>query len=206
MRGGGGVAVDPLARVRVVGSTDQAGFPNVTGRAYGADTDGLHVEFDMLPLGVQRTDATVPAPAGTITGGTTPACLLAPLGVQIGAPAPQLQRMLIDVDWDPATRNATLLLDRPPVNTTGLAGGILQLGPLSPPTVIDLVELWVTTNEQVIVLVASPNQSLAFNLGTIPIGVEFSAQFVPLITPLTCAGVTTPLTMTGSPALNLLLP
>lgn len=134
---GGGIAVDQLARVNVVGYTEATdfltGFTGLVGRGRDAApaADAVRVVCDMLPpprvaptvqaFGVGRSDLSgsqgpFVLPAG-MTGGTTPACALSPFGRRILDPVPVLSRMLLDYEGDaPAANvvtNGSLIISRP---------------------------------------------------------------------------------------------
>jgi hypothetical protein len=156
---GGGVCMDSSARVTVVGATDSpasVSFPATDRQRMTLFTtptaldplDAVRATFDMLPVGVGRTDGTgtldpTPFPLAGSFGGTTPECGLKPFGWRIGDTTPGVRRILLDY-WDPAPgplQPVNIIVTRPP-SAIALAawqfgfpggGGTTLLPPLSLP-------------------------------------------------------------------------
>ena len=140
---GGGVAVDQLARVNVVGYTDASdypvAYPGGVGRARdpAPAADAVRSVFDMLPPalpgqpnGVGRSDLTgdqgvFVLPAG-MTGGTSPACALSPFGRRFFEPAPTLSRILLDYEGDAPQ---AFLLTSPPQVPIPVSGSLIVSRP-----------------------------------------------------------------------------
>lgn len=175
---GGGIGVDVRGRANVVGSTRATNYPvfGTGSRAFRGGVDAVRTAFDLVPPGVGRTDVTglslgpgfaPPAPAN---GGTTPFCALSPFGVQLGLPAPVLQRALID--WDGVRpsggANVAVLVDRLPAG--GIThSGVFQLGlPDTTPTPHLGCELWADNPTATFFTLPTPSGSLRFPLGTLP--------------------------------------
>jgi hypothetical protein len=157
---GGGITVDPRVRLTVVGRTRSSDYP-VTAAAFqprygvprsffGTD-DAVRTEFDMLPVGVGRTDGTgsdfgpvlVPlSPAGA-TGATSPPCVLSSFGLRPNEAVPPLQRMLIDYEGaNVVGATPGILVVRPP-RTGQVIGTMLQYGlPAAAPVNLGGLELW----------------------------------------------------------------
>lgn len=194
---GGGLAVDPKAQTNAVGATDAAGFPVYGGPlalGYRGGWDAIRVMHHMLPDGVGRTDGTgwysggFPLPG--LSGGTTPQCALSPGGIRIGQPAPQAQRMFVDVEGQVAAGNLiSILCDRPP-STGVLEFAGLQFGfpGLQPPILLATgLEIYITSNPIVLLALVVPGQSIRFPIGNsgpgtatpLPPGpMTFSVQFL----------------------------
>ena len=201
---GGGIAVDERARVTIVGASDSGtGYPVVNGRPYRGGQDAVRTELDMLPIGVGRTDGTgsqasgapaSPPPAG-FSGGTTPACLVAPspYGVRIGEPPPLLQRILIDYEGaNGPGALPTIWSTRPPVFGDVVVGA-LQFGlPATTPFVLDLAEIWTLNNPTLYTEVWVGNGLRPWSIPfTVPLPAgpqQFTAQVTCLVlTPFTAA-------------------
>ncbi len=223
---GGGIAVDQIARVNFVGTTSSdpslgVGYP-VFGTGIGPDLlpDAVRTVIDMLPAQSGRTDGGGdPLPGGLptgYTGGTTPACALAPYGIRIGGVSPGLhfpdvQRMLIDYEGlapglGGSIVAASLIVSRPPYQPGNLAPSFVlpavQFGlpnnPSPPLIAPGNVEVWMTNGPLIFVSVMNPTQSVRIPLGdltsgqaVIQPGWDLTAQMVCLVlvpTPgITCA-------------------
>ncbi|MFO1078528.1 MAG: hypothetical protein U1E73_12465 [Planctomycetota bacterium] len=126
---GGGVCVEERGRVTGVGRSPATATypvgPIPPARPSLGGDDAVRTDIDMLPVGilatngVGRTDGTglptvIPVAAN---GGTTPAGMIAPFGLQVGVQAPALLRMNIDFEGLLPTMggggNANILVDRP---------------------------------------------------------------------------------------------
>jgi hypothetical protein len=147
---GGGIAVGLSGRINTVGRTTAGGlYPVVGGRPQAVGFDAVRSELDMvvaavgLLAGTGRTDGTGFQTGGAafpilgLEGGTTPICSLADFGVRIGEPAPELQRMFVDVEGGIATgsTDAAVVLVRPTNDATAaFTVAVLQFGlPPAPP-------------------------------------------------------------------------
>ncbi|MFY9345169.1 MAG: hypothetical protein WAT39_21950 [Planctomycetota bacterium] len=207
---GGGVAVGNDGRINVVGVTIAgSGYPvlPVGGVALGPDLgfDAVRTEVDLVPggpgnIGVGRTDGTgwqlvgagpypPPAPA---TGGTTPFCLLAPYGDQVGLPAPALGRMLIDFEGAllPGSFNAAIVVSRPPATAATFSVGAIQINfpPAVPWTTITGCEFWLGGPGTVNVTFAAFGPARAYRLPLFQLpnpspGIPISAQLFTFTTP-----------------------
>ncbi len=160
---GGGIAIDERGRLTIVGATKSpTAYPVAGGgRAYRGDRDAVRTEFDMLPIGVGRTDGTgsvagggaAPLPPAGFSGGTTPACMVAPtpFGMHIGEPVPLLQRMLIDYQGANAPGALPVIWTTRPTEIGDVVVGALQFGlPAATPLLFDLAEIW-TLNSPIFV-------------------------------------------------------
>lgn len=233
---GGGISVGPRGRVNVVGATDTTGavpYPrtaNTTpqGRPpFGGGIDAARTVFDMLPVGVGRSDGTGTNASGQplsgfpttgASGGTTPACLLAPFGRQVGVGAqpPPLRRMMIDYENPVAPAQgvaAVVLVDRPPPSTTVLGIFVdinFPQGQFDP--VPDSgVELWTSTTPATQFLIGPPVavNSFRFQLPALPAGpLTVAVQTLYLVSPgipnsagFTSCGNRNVLDVVASPAL-----
>ena len=129
----------------------------LTAGACGASAAPPHSASDAGAnwLGVGRTDGTgfqagvpgfPPAPASGFTGGTTPFCALAEFGIQIGQPAPGLQRMLIDFEGDlvGGSTDAAIVVSRPTAQVGAIVAGVLEIGfpPAAPWLYLTGTEFW----------------------------------------------------------------
>ena len=166
---GGGISVDERARVNVVGQTVGTDFPETLGaRPHDSGFDAVRVVFDMLPLGVGRSDGTGDAGSfvlpATFSGGTTPLCALAPFGKLIGQPAPAVPRMLIDYRGpQPAAgvTGASIFVSRPtaPIVAGQWASSVVLAGfqfgfpgvAVPPLMLLEGVEMYTTDNPYIYV-------------------------------------------------------
>ena len=224
---GGGICMDQQGRINVVGSTTTGtgtGFvlyPTVASTRTGFQgQDAVRTVLDMLPPRVSRTDGTgtrtaavtpAPVPVAGVDGGTTPVSALSPFGVQLGAPAPALKRMLIDYQGPNPGNNVTawLLLDRPPLDTAVLST-FWQFGfPLPQPNTVLIpgIEFWLTgiQNTSFVTQIASSGSwlgSARFQMGPMPAaptgGFVFTVQAFCLLTSPLPGGFMT----AASPALS----
>jgi hypothetical protein len=153
---GGGAAVDPRARVTIVGASNSAGagtpYPTLGGNGPLGGQDAVRTTFDMLPQGVWRTDATgtraaafgsVPVPSG-YDGGTSPTSCINDFGRLIGEPAPLLPRMFIDYRGSaPAPTVSTGIVGVEGV-PPGFIAAVIQYGFPGSPSGIpgSTIELW----------------------------------------------------------------
>lgn len=196
---GGGVAVDARTRATVVGVTYSSDYP-VEGGGRPSDgaltsgpgtrlPDAVRSTMDLLPLRVGRTDGSgdplpLPNPPPQFDGGTTPACGLAPFGIQIGGPGPGV--LLDDLRYPPLLRvmldyegpapdgvngvaGASVVMVRPPSAPVGGANpwqqsviaAALRLG-LPQPTILvpELIELWTLPDPLALIGVGEPNQPI----------------------------------------------
>ncbi len=231
---GGGVAVDQQARVNVVGTTASVpplGYPLqnaglVVSRPRQVTTppsnDAIRSSLDLLPATVGRTDGTgqpAPGPAGPYpiagtTGGTTPACGLAPFGVRLGEPTPGLLRMLIDFEGAASAGAAStfVVVDRPStganINLMAMQFGFPNQPGFPPAVFPDGLEVW-TTNAPVSFFVGPSIPApvrFALTSPLPPAPLTFSVQLVCLHPALTVpGGPAAPCTLTtdrsASPAL-----
>ncbi len=222
MSGGGGVCIGPDGRVTVVGHVGVlTSYPVVgaTARIRLTHEDGLRTELDMLPDGVCRTDGTGFDTTGlplsivsTADGGTTPAACRGLFGRRVGEPITGFApRMLIDYEGPaPAPKvNASVLIDRPPFDTT-IVGAFFQYGfpsaspmtPFSGPNPFPGVELWGDPTLASILLPTSGSRSERFQIATMPAttGHRWTVQVVCMLSsPMTCG--TSSFGFVGSPAL-----
>jgi hypothetical protein len=203
---GGGISMDPRARVHLVGATASADYPVLAGgRGRNSDRDAVRTLLDMLPQGVGRTDGTgltVPIDPSA-TGGTTPACALAPFGAQIGGPQPALRRMLIDY-LGPAPAQGVqpfILVDRFEASTVAVAE-VLRVGFPSPLPNLSIpgVELWVDPASATILTFTGSLQPLGPLVLAPPS--SFTVQVLSLLSiPVGCPGTTTTFSIAATPAL-----
>jgi hypothetical protein len=217
---GGGVAMGPTARVHVVGATDSDDYPvsgsPFPGRSYFGDFDGIRTVFDMLPLGVSRTDGTgsfagnVIAPLPTTgDGGTTPVACRTPYGIRPGSVFPDAKRILLDYEGlAPAQGVApAILVDRPHIDSVSLVGAVIDVGfPLTTPVVINQMETWLNSSTSTTFLLpwtTGLEESLRWQLGTLPsASLTITLQFVVLLNnTLPCGGAN--LQSIASPALTI---
>jgi hypothetical protein len=198
--------------------------------------EAVRTEMDLLPPtapffpfpipttpGVARTDGTgfqaltpgfppAPVPPATttpFTGGTTPHCLLAEFGEQIGMPAPSLARMLIEVEGaivSGATTNDAIIVSRPPFQTGGFAVGALQInaptGGLFVPG--GLAEIWTPAAALVVPAVMAAGRAFRWPLPPLPGfgGQTLSAQFIGvLVAPISGALPACSSTLVTSPCI-----
>ncbi len=199
---GGGIAADERARITVVGASDSAtGYPVVAGRGPLGGKDAVRTEFDMLPTGVGRTDGTgsvatgaaAPPPPSGYSGGTTPACLLtpSPYGMRVGAPLPQMQRMLIEFEGANAPNAFPVIWTTRPPDFGDVVIGALCLGmPATTPTLFNLAELWTLNGAVFVSEVWVGNSfrpwSIPFTVALPAAPAQFSVQVACLvITPIT---------------------
>ena len=207
---GGGVAVGNDGRTNVVGRTNPTGgypFVGAGSRGPNVAADAVRTELDLVPQtnvpGLGRTDGTgfqaglpvgvvFPPPLATgFTGGTTPFCALSEFGIQIGMPAPSLQRMLIDFEGAAlagATTNDAILVSRPPSQAGSIVLGVLQFGtpPAVPWVVLTGAEIWIGNPLAVNTIIPSLlNAGRAYRLHLAPfpggVGQTISAQLVCLL-------------------------
>jgi hypothetical protein len=159
----------------------------------GTQPNAIRTDVDVMPADAGRTDLTGVAVPGVppfvpplpAAGGTTPFACLAPLGQQIGQPAPLLNRMLID--WSSASGqvqpgNNVLVVDKPPP-TAVFASMVIQFGfpNPTPVTIPGAVEVWVSPNVNVGVL-APTSGPLEIFLWLPPGPGTFSVQVLGLLT------------------------
>jgi hypothetical protein len=194
---GGGISVDARGRTEGVGSVDSAGYPvlGVGSRTYLGSIDAIRTGFDIVPVGVGRTDETgfnlgfvPPAPAN---GGTTPVCALAPFGRQIGLPNPVLDRTFIN--WQGplqgGSTTSAVLIDRLPGSV--LIGAVLQFGlPSNPPIPFLGAELWCTNSTALLLTLPPQNGTFRVGLAALPPApFDASAQLLVLTAaPFACNG------------------
>jgi hypothetical protein len=202
---GGGIAMGPTGRVHVVGGTNELGYPFTDpglflGRDYSGELDGIRTVFDMLPLGVSRTDGTGTDKGNNTTplptlgdGGTTPVACRTPYGVRPGSPWPQAKRMLLDY-LGPAPNQGVqphIIVDRPHLDS-GVIASAIDVGFPAGPIVFDQMEIWVTPGSATTYwLPWTPGYegSLRWSLGTLLPSMTFTLQVYILVnTPLSCGG------------------
>jgi hypothetical protein len=231
---GGGIAVGNDGRINAVGMSNGTNYPvlGAGSRSDNAVQDAVRTELDMVlgpsvsvggaPLmGMGRTDGTgfqaspafPPRDPSTLqvthTGGTTPACALAPFGRRIGEPLPPLQRMLIDYEGNPplaGSCDAAILVTRPS-STIGTA--IVQLGlpPATPWLTLGGTDFWLagpSSQNAQLLFFGSPT-TLRIPLPTFPITgslpVQLSVQVICLLAGTTTFAPGCTSDFTASPAL-----
>ena len=236
MPAAGGVAVAPTGRVSVVGSTTSFLWtqspldrgPDVSGGGNAAVPDALRAKFDLLPLGVGRTDGggdplPITMPAG-MTGGTSPACALSQFGIVIQSlvsnqdqlVVPEVTRMLADYQGQAPTganvlAGSAILVSRPAAAGAGDFLGIvgqLAIPGSSAPFVLmpEGVEIWASHSSAVIAFSAILSSSDSYRKEIapgIPVGIDFAFQLfvarLPSFTPP--SGCAANGTMVASPAI-----
>lgn len=211
---GGGVTVDPRARITICGTSDTTGtgqYPDMPGgRAGRGDWDAVSTTYEMLPQGVYRTDGTgtsnhgvVPQPSG-YDGGSSPTACMAPYGVQIGLAQPELTRILVDYEGAaPAAgvTDAALLATGWPMSTSLLVGALIQYGAPSAGPLVPTgttLEYWATTTPATLVATPTGRWPLFPTTG-LPGGVHaFTVQVIVL---LASAASCDPAAVVASPGL-----
>ncbi len=210
---GGGIGVDPRARLTVVGATKSTDYPTTASAfqpLYGLPrptmiptgnpnsvTDAVRTEFDMLPVGVGRSDGTgskvgpVPAPLPLVgaTGGTTPTAALGAFGRRVGETGLLLKRMMVDYEGANVVGATPALIFTRPSTSAMVIGTVLQFGfPTASPNIIDGVEFWLDDPSAVMLLdpwfgtVGSWRFPFGIALGAVPGTNVISTQLISLIT------------------------